>query len=519
MTNTEYREIANYILEQFDFDEDPNDKITHISELFFIKVREALLKSRRKESTLTIAKEWDGIQNHSKDDNDKPKQNDKRDLSLYETSDSNDNSAFGEIEQFRCLQFMIESFPNVEKILERMGIDNPKSLIQKIKSVDRIENENDWKIVLSIMTEFGNVNEDNKTFFFALSKYYLIKESLLTVLEMITENHCLSILKRIKVIGDKYKDIYLERFQKYVLIFQHFDEYSDKHWDAIIRSLNRFTEIGLYHKNILNPKKWDDFFKNNEINFAFSPALVLDFIFFIYLITYEVPFWVVVGFFFTSSKVSLHLREAMIAAFKESNYAPLIQYEYECCCNGGEGTIPIRFYTGSSVDLTSFGIIDYNLDEYEMPNYLQSSTSKKEQEDKQTDEIQMDEIQTDAKQIEHDLEPYFVVFDGRSSKKKGTVFLSDYFSDVITLSKTISKSRAVYGFAYILFKSRYLNWDTMDFDDNFVFKIAEIFHLENQIGTKYNESQSKKAAQLLLKKHKKLQGLLNERAKKILDLE
>lgn len=199
---------------------------------------------------------------------------------------------------------------------------------------------------------------------------------------MITENQCLSILKQIKIVGDSCKEIYLERFHKYVLIFQHFDEYFDKHGDAIMRSLNRLVEIGLRHREFFNPKKWDDFFENNEIEFSFSPALALELIFFIYLITYEVPLWVLVGFFFTSSKVSIHLHEAMIKAFKESKYAPLIQYEYECFREGEEDTIPIQFYTGPSVDLTNFGIIDYNLEEHEMPNYLQSSTPKKVLENK-----------------------------------------------------------------------------------------------------------------------------------------
>ena len=122
----------------------------------------------------------------------------------------------------------------------------------------------------------------------------------------------------------------------------------------------------------------------------------------------------------------------------------------------------------------------------------------------------------DTRQIEHDLKPYFVVFDGRSSKEKGGVFLTDYLSDVISLSKSISKSHAVYGFAYILFKSRYLNWGTVHFDDNFVYKIAKIFQIENQIGTKYNESQAKKKAKQILEKYEKLQGLLDERTKKIL---
>ena len=140
---------------------------------------------------------------------------------------------------------------------------------------------------------------------------------MLTALEMITENQCLSILKQIKIVGDSCKEIYLERFHKYVLIFQHFDEYFDKHGDAIMRSLNRLVEIGLRHREFFNPKKWDDFFENNEIEFSFSPALALELIFFIYLITYEVPLWVLVGFFFTSSKVSIHLHEAMIKAFKE----------------------------------------------------------------------------------------------------------------------------------------------------------------------------------------------------------
>lgn len=512
MTNTEYKKLAQYILKQFDFNENPNDKITHISELFFIKIREALLKSKREQSAFIIAKEWDDIQNHSQSDNDKPKQKDKTNLSIYETSDSNDNSVLREIEQFRCIQFTIESFPNAEKILTRMGINNPKLLIQKIKFVDRIENEDDWTIVLSIMKEFENVNEDNKLFFFALSKYYLIKENLLKALEVITENQSLSILKRIKIIGDKYKDIYLERFQKYVLIFQHFDEYFDKHGDAIMRSINHFAEIGLHYKDIFNPKKLDDFIENNEIDFSFSPALVLDFLFLIYLITYEIPLWIFVGFFFTSSKVPLNLHKAMIKAFKESKYAPLIQYEYEYFRDREEiDAIPIPFYTGSSVGLDSFGIIDYNFDKYEIPNYLQSLTSKKVSEDKQEEEIP-----TDIKQIEHDLEPFLVVFDGRSSKKKGAVFLKDYLSDVITLSKSISGSLAVHGFAYILFKSRYLNWDKIAFDDNFVFKIAQIFHIENKIGTRYVESKAKQKAKRLLEdeKYEKLQGLLDEHTKK-----
>lgn len=69
MTNKNYKNVAQKILEECDELENDNYTITTISELFFLRLRKALLKYESKESSYTIAKELNNIQDVS-DEND-----------------------------------------------------------------------------------------------------------------------------------------------------------------------------------------------------------------------------------------------------------------------------------------------------------------------------------------------------------------------------------------------------------------------------------------------------------------
>lgn len=171
MTNKEYKNAAQKILEECDELENDNYTITTISELFFLRLRKALLKYESKESSYTIAKELNNIQNVSDESNNTSfnKESDFN-VSIYSRPEKVDADIL-KLLYFRILQFTVNSFPNIENILSGYGVENPTELIQKIKSVQAIKTLEDKEFVISIITEFEE-NEKLQAYFFLFSLYF-----------------------------------------------------------------------------------------------------------------------------------------------------------------------------------------------------------------------------------------------------------------------------------------------------------------------------------------------------------
>ena len=210
MTNKEYKNAAQKILEECDELENDNYTITTISELFFLRLRKALLKYESKESSYTIAKELNNIQNVSDESNNTSfnKESDFN-VSIYSRPEKVDADIL-KLSCFRMLQFTVNSFPNIENILSGYGAENPTELIQKIKSVQTIKTLEDKESVNLIIKELEE-NEKLQIHFFLFSLYFSSKKSIFFILRIMEEKYCISFFKRVQYVGTHYKELYCER--------------------------------------------------------------------------------------------------------------------------------------------------------------------------------------------------------------------------------------------------------------------------------------------------------------------
>lgn len=506
MTNIEYKKIALEILNELnaEFEINDDDNITNISELFLLKIREALLKSRKKENSYTVAKELDFLLNIFSTEDDFKTIDNKSYLGSYTTVNMSNiekilNHSSARMAYFRNLHFFINSFSNAENILLNIGIKNPQELVYKIKNIDDITTDENKEEAYSIIAELEKIDDEKQVFLAFLFIYYWLKHIIFVFLETEYFDKIIIITaKSIKKIVENHQDIYIERFKKYFFITEHIDEYLDEHIESVLRIIMKILNKDIQKKNYLK-----GIIDNEENEFPFSAALIMDLVFLLYFITYETPSWIKLGFLLTSENAPYHLRLAMIESLQDNKYSPIIQYEYECFCKKNTNfSIPLQFYFGKPINLDSLNIEYYKLEQWNMDvhSYL---LNKKRPTSNKIEIIN----RPNRDKIIHDLKPYFKVFDKRSSKEKGFVFIKDYLSDVITLSENLKGSLAVHGFAYIIYKSKFFNWGKEIFDASFVYKIAEIFNIKHMLKTEYPLNKCQAKAENMLKKESSLQGL------------
>lgn len=237
MTNAEYNEFAKKVLEEVDKIKFENEKtITHVSELFYLKIREAVIHWRNKKDPYFTAKECEIIFNNIDESNDTSEE--------LSTIYNNSNLRYTQLGRFRMYQLLIENFPNIENILSELGIKDFKDFILKVKNMNEIKSEEDWEIVSTVVYCFEEKNNKQTNFFSKLAFYYWVKNLLLFFLNDFDKDFFLSCSKRAKYIGENYPDICKERLKFYNDIFS--DNYSDNRIEAFIR----FTA-----KNILQKKR------------------------------------------------------------------------------------------------------------------------------------------------------------------------------------------------------------------------------------------------------------------------
>lgn len=182
MTNIEYKKIALEILNELnaEFEINDDDNITNISELFLLKIREALLKSRKKENSYTVAKELDFLLNIFSTEDDFKTIDNKSYLGSYTTVNMSNiekilNHSSARMAYFRNLHFFINSFSNAENILLNIGIKNPQELVYKIKNIDDITTDENKEEVYSIIAELEKIDDEKQVFLAFLFIYYWLK--------------------------------------------------------------------------------------------------------------------------------------------------------------------------------------------------------------------------------------------------------------------------------------------------------------------------------------------------------
>ena len=120
--------------------------------------------------------------------------------------------------------------------------------------------------------------------------------------------------------------------------------------------------------------------------------------------------------------------------------------------------------------------------------------------------------------IIHDLYPNFKIFMNMPNQTRGSFFIAHYLDNIIGFTETIKDSYNAYGFAYILFNSKYFNWYDAKFDDNFASKIVSIFGINIEDNKTYFESKARECAKKIVLHKVSFQGILNEDILKLFDL-
>lgn len=244
------------------------------------------------------------------------------------------------------------------------------------------------------------------------------------------------------------------------------------------------------------------------------PAFFLDFIFVFYFLLYSVPFLVVLSFqLLSSEKAPLYLKDALRKSLKEPDFAPIIQFEYNWFLEKTESDNLFTdiFYSGELINLNSFGIVDYDLYNWESPFYTaEENNSVKESPQIGTNNQFIQEYDI-LSRISYELYPYYTLFDESASTEKGHIFRKIYLPSLIIYANNIQDNYSLYGFAYLLYKSQYLNWKGLKFDEKFVCGIASVFAIDFNPKQSYVESKAKLKAWEILENSSIPLGILDEK--------
>ena len=470
--------------------------------------------------------------------NDKTPVEDSEDsISLDNSIDEQKNKQFYKILLFRNYQSLIEDLPNIENILLQIGVENPKEFAVRVKCIDKISSEDDWKVVNMTVDCFEEKDNKQKSYFTGLSFYYQLRKCLLMLFDILDKDTFLFLAKRIKYIGDRYFDTYKERMMIYRDIFNKFDEYFIHHNEGLIRIFEK------RYLNLIKRYKMTDLYTNDEKDlqdnsldntpddYSISPALILDIMFIAYFILYHLPVFIPVGFWLLKSdKTPLNLKISLRESFKKPDYAPLIQheydwhqYEYDWYQHESDKTEELFkdiFYSGASVDLSTFGIVDYDLSNWKHSfDTAEENNSIQEPSQIETSPSLFQEFNNVFSLIDNELYPYYVLFEENTSSEKGHLFRKVYLSSLITYADTINDDYSLYGFAYLIYKSQFLNWRRLKFNDGFVHKIGLIFAIKTPNTKKYSESKAQCKAWEILKKSQLIpKELLADKEIRLLEL-
>lgn len=527
MTDEEYKKIALEIFDELDeldeFDEDDQDvELTNVGEIFYTLLIESF-KKIQEEIPLC---DYSGLVSSSNDEEYDKSDKDAQGGNILRP-DVKDETLFMFIDfAFKTVKTAIENINDSEYVLYNIGIKDVKGLIAKMntvlgmpKSVKRIRDE------FEILDELI-INSVNHSLFISLILVSFMRKSQNSLIKELKKEDSLYeelilLNKRIKRCFGKYKFLCEDRILHYRILLKKInndfnrikefvDEYDlDKIYEQLLscNSLNEFED------------------KFDEMEFSNSQkVIIIDCILLLYYAIYLNPKNLInMVFDFTTDVFPIQINEAVFNALRSSPYAPLIQYEYEWWCKETGQTLNIPFpFSSEPFDKNNTTIVDYDLNNEKyntgfinQPRPIAYKEPNTQVAGENTELIQ--NCIVTRKQIIHDLNPYFKIFMNRSSQTRGSFFIAHYLDDIITFSETIKDSYNAYGFAYILFNSKYFNWDNANFNDNFVNNIISIFGIKIEEDKTYPESKAKDSAKKILNKIE-LQGILNEDVLKSFDL-
>lgn len=493
MTIVEYNAFAKKILKE---EIECSDEITNIGEIFLLKIKEGIAKLD--ENTFPH-READKFNNMF--------------LSFVDSiSEDNETTNIGSLPPNDKINFLIDyllflgislaikNHSNPEYMLHNLGIEDSLYFIRRMNDIEHINNVDDFRNQLcDIHNFFPIISFDN---WVNMSLWGVISFFGKSVIDFCKDDSALfilNLLKTAKYFGEKYLIIYKERIASIFYTIKSL-------FEGDIESLIPQDILDYLFNHSLQIKSFIDIEDSmpQELGDKYE-YLGLDFLFVCYYFVYENPQNMIkLGFTLMSEKVSNAIKGAMFSTFKEQTYAPIIQYEYEWWCKetGEKLSLPFPFFEGI-IDLKKINIIDYDLN-----NRKQSIKQTDENKNLHSDlilESNNNTLRLDSPSIEsifENLKPYlrFVVCEDKT--KVGASFKNNHLTAVTNIARELDNRYSVYGFACILFLSKYFVWKNFEFNKDFVTYIVDIFGIDSRLieGSYYNFSKSKDKAKKMLNK-------------------
>ncbi len=514
MFNEEYRKKAQEIFDDLEKNGEAlvngKTKITNISELFVLKIHEGLSQKSEKESRLEIAKECKSLMGIVDDNNLEDDE-----LSVYAPPLKEKFCNYLFLQMFQSLHYTVNTCDDIERILfEGFGIDNPLEIISEVNRIECMDDSDKREqCSVEMIWHLISLNKDEMVRFLFIILFDNIRNGIVNSCKKVSSEGLLDFLKIIKYIGEKYYSLCQERISLYHFQFKKFLNNPNAFFDMIeqagLYDLISKCKLGRFEEFV---EKIQDIECENE-NLT---MLSCDVLFGLYRFLYQHPKQVVrFSFMLMSDYISPQVQEVVYRAMVRGNYCPLIQYEYEWWCKdtGKTLSIPYPFYDGA-INLKDIRIVDYDL--YKRKELFNARTLEKEK----TDQPLQNEYQVanELERISNELYPYFTIFDKNTCMERGHTFKNRYLPNLITYVENIKDNYTFWGFSYLIYKSQYLNWNTIKFDRTFVLKIAKLFRVDSFEIKPYVESKVRKKAKIILQKYTILQNLLSEKELSNLDI-
>lgn len=494
MTDIEYKDFANKIMHEYykKYEKEVlslDMHISYIGEVFYLKICEALALLDENTFPHYGADKFQKlflhtIENEEKDESD----------NFGSLPPSNKTITISNFYVFCGVLFAISSHSSPEFLLQNLGVENPQEIISDINNIENIDNKKDFlDSVIKFNQNLASIIGDEKLLdFFLWGIANFLGAYFITIFKNSSAKDLLAELKMVKKLCEEYPSICEERITIYYYKFKSLfdtnsnegfipDDISDLLFQLYIcdNNINRFTVKRLEYKYL--------FFH-------------LDALFIYYYFIYKNPQYIVkLGFFLLSDNVPSPVQSAMFSTFKKDDYAALIQYEYEWWRKekGETLSLPFPFFDGI-VNLKNLNIIDFDLNNSNRINKaLPSNTPPAE-------------VSNDV--IFEKLKSYLCLVHGEDVKYAGYSFKKHYLIKVIEVAHKLKNCHSVYGFACILFFSKYFNWKGRAFNQDFVSIIVDIFNIDTNLieGKSYNFSKSKDKAMQMIKKEN-LETLLSDK--------
>lgn len=527
MTDEEYKMLASKTMKELDELDDfvyEDFTITNIGEFFIERIRYGLSTLNEPTPKNEIVKEANSINNDTQASNE-------LEDSIYAPPVQPKTTMFITSSLIKGFNHAIHKWDNIEDVLSSLGMDNPQTFISAAKATYKIKDaDKRFEEECSLINELLSV--PNSTLAYDFLQYAIFESYRTYIIDTCKRTSRQTLIAILKYIGDKYYTLYQERIRFFIYLNKKINK-------DINRLFNYLDENGLtaLMDKYISSKTFDEFMNKIEKGetICFNEdmdAFVLDICFVIYHFVYQRSQYLVrLAFFFMSDKMSAQIQEVIYNSFSSCGNNSLVQYEYAWWCKETGQTLNIPFpFSTEPFDKKKTTIEDYDLDKLKYgPNMLVNAPEPiKDIEYHEPDDYvtgQTTSVHVGEKQILDNLEPFIIKYvPAKERFINGKKSITDYMEDIIALSKTIKDSYNAYGFAYILFHSRFLKWNEMPFNIQFVETIISMFDIhipENKMKDghilNYEHKDAKRCAKKLLTPRESLRHFLNRETLKAID--